>query len=214
MNILLMVDGKVCFMIVNVLVVLLVGYFYGFKLEDIWFLLVMFLLGVVQILGCMNIFDFWKFKVLIDFVYNLVGYLGIEDFLNNVEFIYKIGIILGIGDCCDEDIWECGRIVGWMFDYIIICQEKNLWGCIEQEIIDLLFEGMFFFKLEISYEIILKEVEVIVYVIDIVMEGVYVVVFSDVVMNVIGIVQSYFDKVNVENMCVGNVMYLVDEMND
>ncbi|MDN3678703.1 hypothetical protein QWY90_15570 [Flavobacterium paronense] len=52
----------------------------------------------------MNIFEFKKFKVLIDFAHNPAGYKGIEDFLQSVEATKKIGIIAGVGDRRDEDI--------------------------------------------------------------------------------------------------------------
>ena len=40
----------------------------------------------------------------------------------------KIGIIAGVGDRRDEDIRECAKIAGRMFDHIIIRQEKHLRG--------------------------------------------------------------------------------------
>ena len=40
----------------------------------------------------MNIFEFKRFKVMIDFAHNPAGYLAIEDLLNNIEATRKIGI--------------------------------------------------------------------------------------------------------------------------
>ena len=40
------------------------------------------------------VFEFKKFKVMIDFAHNPAGYLGIEDFLTSIEAKKKIGAIL------------------------------------------------------------------------------------------------------------------------
>jgi cyanophycin synthetase len=58
----------------------------------------------------MNIFEFKKFKVLIDFAHNASGYAGVEDYLQSVQATKKIGIIAGVGDRRDEDIKECAKL--------------------------------------------------------------------------------------------------------
>lgn len=210
----LTVEGKVKFMIANAIAASLAGYLYGFNLEDIRSSLTTFLPGAAQTPGRMNIFDFRKFKVLVDFAHNPAGYLGIEDFLNSVDSTNKIGIISGIGDRRDGDIRECGRIAARMFDHIIIRQEKHLRGRTEQEIIDLLLEGMFISNPAISYEIIPKEIEAIAHSINIAGEGSYVVALSDVVTNAIGIVQQYLDKTNAEYAASVTGMTHSSELND
>jgi UDP-N-acetylmuramyl tripeptide synthase len=45
--------------------------------------------------------------------------------LKNVEATKKIGIISGVGDRRDNDIRECGKIAGRMFDHIIIRNENT-----------------------------------------------------------------------------------------
>jgi cyanophycin synthetase len=57
----------------------------------------------------MNIFEFKKFKVLIDFAHNALGYAGVEDYLQKCK-PQKIGIIAGVGDRRDEDIKECAKL--------------------------------------------------------------------------------------------------------
>jgi cyanophycin synthetase len=111
---------------------------YGFKTEDISLSLQTFIPSAAQTPGRMNIFEFKKFKVLIDFAHNPAGYKGVEEYLSSVEATKKIGIIAGVGDRRDEDIKECARIAARMFDHIIIRQEKYLRGRTEEEIIGLL----------------------------------------------------------------------------
>ena len=192
----LTLGGKARFMIANVLAATLASYLYGFKTDDISLSLQTFIPSVAQTPGRMNIFEFRKFKVLIDFAHNPAGYLGIEGYLENVEATKKIGIIAGVGDRRDEDIKECGVIAGRMFDHIIIRQEKYLRGRTEQEIIDLILEGINISASKTTYEIIPKETEAIKHAIDNAVEGSFITALSDVVTNAIEIVQDYLDKEN------------------
>jgi cyanophycin synthetase len=77
--------GKARFMIANVLAATLASYLYGFKTEDIKTALSTFIPGAAQTPGRMNVFNFRKFKVMIDFAHNPAGYLGIEEFMSNIS---------------------------------------------------------------------------------------------------------------------------------
>lgn len=192
----LTIGGKAKFMIANTLAATLAGYLAGFSSEDLSLALQTFIPGAAQTPGRMNIFNFRNFKVMIDFAHNPEGYLGIEDFLSNIESPHKVGIIAGVGDRRDEDIKECGRIAGRMFDHIIIRQEKHLRGRTEEELIDLILEGIQESNRDITYEIIPKEIEAIKHAINIAKDGTFITALSDVVTNAIEIVQSYLDKEN------------------
>ena len=190
----LTMGGKAKFMIANVLAATLASYLQGFKIEDISLSLQTFIPSAAQTPGRMNIFEFKKFKVLIDFAHNPSGYRGIEDYLQSVEATKKIGIIAGVGDRRDEDIKECASIAARMFDHIIIRQEKYLRGRTEQEIIDLILEGIAESGRTVTHEIIKKEVEAIKHAIDTAEDGSFITALSDVVTNAIDIVQEYLDK--------------------
>src|SRR5690606_25941604 len=144
--------------------------------------------------GRMNIFEFRKFKVLIDFAHNPAGYLGIEEFMSSIDASRKIGIIAGVGDRRDEDIKECATIAARMFDHIIIRQEKHLRGREEQEILDLLLEGIRVAGRAVTWEIIPKETEALKHAMNLADDNAYIVALSDVVTNAIQVVQSYLDK--------------------
>ncbi|MDN3677735.1 cyanophycin synthetase [Flavobacterium paronense] len=190
----LTMGGKAKFMIANVLAATLASYLQGFKTDDISLSLQTFIPSAAQTPGRMNIFEFKKFKVLIDFAHNPAGYKGIEDFLQSVEATKKIGIIAGVGDRRDEDIKECANIAARMFDHIIIRQEKHLRGRTEEEIIGLIMEGIAESGKTVTTEIIKKEVEAIKHAIDNAEEGSFITALSDVVTNAIEIVQEYLDK--------------------
>lgn len=192
----LTLGGKAKFMIANVLAATLASYLWGFKTEDISLSLQTFIPSAAQTPGRMNIFEFKKFKVLIDFAHNASGYRGVEEFLQSVEATKKIGIIAGVGDRRDEDIKECASIAARMFDHIIIRQEKHLRGRTEEDIIGLILEGIKSSGKDVTYEIIPKETEAIRHAIDSAEEGSFITALSDVVTNAIEIVQEYLDKEN------------------
>tara|TARA_B100000614_G_scaffold32380_2_gene24983 strand:- start:497 stop:3136 length:2640 start_codon:yes stop_codon:yes gene_type:complete len=189
----LTMNGKAKFMIANVLAATLSAYLYGFKTEGIKLSLATFIPSAAQTPGRMNIFEFSKFKVLIDFAHNPTSYRGIEDFLGSVDATRKIGIISGVGDRRDEDIKECAVIAARMFDHVIIRQEKHLRGRTEKEIINLILEGLQEGDSSVTHEVISLEVEAIKHAISLAEEGTYIVALSDVIDNAIDIVQSYLD---------------------
>lgn len=196
----LTMGGRAKFMIANVLAATLASYLWGFKTDDISLSLQTFIPGAAQTPGRMNIFEFRKFKVLIDFAHNPAGYRAVEEFLANVEATQKIGIIAGVGDRRDEDIRECAMLAGKMFDHIIIRQEKHLRGRTDENINDLIIQGINEAGRNVTYEIIPLETDAIKHAINNAREGSYIVALSDVVANAIDIVQRYLDKENEETI--------------
>jgi len=194
----LTLGGKAKFMIANVLAATLAAYLQGFKTEDISLSLQTFIPSAAQTPGRMNIFEFKKFKVLIDFAHNPAGYRGVEEYLSSVEATKKIGIIAGVGDRRDEDIKECATIAARMFDHIIIRQEKHLRGRTEEEINNLIMEGIAASGKTVTHEIITKEVEALKHAINSAEDGSFITALSDVITNAIEVVQDYLDKENEE----------------
>lgn len=190
----LTLNGKAKFMIANVLAATLASYLWGFKTEDIKLSLATFIPSAAQTPGRMNVFDFKKFKVMIDFAHNPSGYLGIEDFLQSINSTHKIGIIAGVGDRRDADIKDCATIAARMFDHIIIRQEKHLRGRTEEEIINLIIEGITSVNKKVTYEIIPKETDAIKHAINIAKDGTFITALSDVITNAIEVVQQHLDK--------------------
>lgn len=191
-------EGKAKFMIANVLAASLASYLYGFGIEDIAMALRTFIPGAHLTPGRLNIFKFKSFKVMIDFAHNPAGYEAIEDYLSNVTATKKIGIISGVGDRRDEDIRECGKIAGRMFDHIIIRNEKHLRGRTEEEINGLIIDGINSSGNDVSYEIIPKEIEALKHAISIADEGTFITALSDVISNAIDLVQEYQHRENME----------------
>lgn len=189
----LTIGGKARFMIANTLAATLAGYLWGFKTEDLSLSLQTFIPGATQTPGRMNLFQFKKFQILIDFAHNPAGFEAIEDFLKNVEATKKIGIIAGVGDRLDEDIIACGVISARMFDHIIIRQDQHLRGRTSEEINGLLLKGIFSVDRNLTYEIIPHEIDAIKHAMNIVEEGAFITALSDVVTNAIEVVQNYLE---------------------
>jgi cyanophycin synthetase len=81
----LTMNGKAKFMIANVLAATLSAYLYGFKTEGIKLSLATFIPSAAQTPGRMNIFEFSKFKVLIDFAHNPTSYKITSEVLMQLE---------------------------------------------------------------------------------------------------------------------------------
>ncbi|MNE60682.1 Cyanophycin synthetase [compost metagenome] len=120
--------------------------------------------------------------------------------MQNIDASRKIGIIAGVGDRRDEDIRECAKIAARMFDHIIIRQEKHLRGRQEEEILQLLLEGINESGRTVTWETIPKEIEALKHAISIAQDGTYIVALSDVITNAIQVVQQYLDKENEEDI--------------
>jgi len=186
--------GTVPFMIENVLAATLAAFLWGFRTEDIKISLETFIPSAAQTPGRMNIFDFRDFKFMIDFAHNPDGYKGIKEFLSHIDSPLKIGIIAGTGDRRDEDIRELGKLSAEMFDYIILRQEKHLRGRTEENILDLLKEGILSVDENKQFEVVPKEIDAIKHAMSMAKPGTFITALSDVIDNAIETVQNYQEQ--------------------
>lgn len=193
-NIPLTFSGTASFMIENILAAVLAAFLKGIKIDDIKVPLQSFVPSPVYTPGRMNIFDFKDFKVMIDFAHNPDGFKAIGKFLSTINCTYKIGIIAGTGDRRDNDIRELGILAADMFDYIIIRQDRYLRGRTEEEIVNLLVEGIKSKKTDLPYEVISKEFDAIKQAISKAQKGAFIVILSDSIANAIEHVQTLKDK--------------------
>jgi cyanophycin synthetase len=174
----LTMEGKATFMIANVLAATLAAYVWGYKTEDITHALQTFRPGAAQTPGRMNIFEFSKFKVLVDFAHNPAGYHAVADYLKNVEATEKIGLISNVGDRRDEDIIECATIAAGMFDHIILKDEKDPRNRTNEEIQNLIIQGIKAAGTDATYEIIHNEQKAFLHAFERAPEGAFITAFS------------------------------------
>jgi cyanophycin synthetase len=173
--------GKAVHNIMNTLPAILACYLYrNITLEDIKLALQTFIPSAVQTPGRLNLFQFKKFQVLLDFAHNPAGLRLLTDFLGKMDSTSKVGIISGTGDRRDEDIKEIGRISGENFDEIIIRQDKNLRGRTADEIIGLLRSGIDETKSkDVNVTVIPSEKEAVMYAIKNAKQGSIITLLAD-----------------------------------
>lgn len=180
-NIPLTFSGKAVFNIQNILPAVLAGFVHGFKIEDMRIALETFIPSPTQTPGRMNMFQFKNFQVMVDYAHNTAGFMAISRYLSKVEASPKIGIIAGVGDRRDEDIVALGKVAAGMFDEIIIRQDKNLRGRSEEEIINLMLDGIKSIDPLKKVEVISTEKEAITKALSNPVKGSFIIICSDVV---------------------------------
>lgn len=136
-------DGKATHNIANTLPAILATYlFKDITIDDIRSALQTFVPSSHTTPGRMNFFHFRNYTILADFAHNPHGLQLLCDFVNKLDYSYKVGVISGTGDRRDEDIRELGAISARNFDEIIMRCDKNLRGRTPDEIMGLLEEGI------------------------------------------------------------------------
>ena len=193
-NIPLTFSGKAVFMIQNILPAVLAGFVRGFKVEDIRLALETFIPSPTQTPGRMNLFQFKKFDVMVDYAHNPAGFQAIARFLERIEARPKVGIIAGVGDRRDEDIVSLGELAAQMFDEVIIRQDKNLRGRSEQEIIDLMMKGIHSVDASKPVKVMPKESLAIDYAIKHAKKGSFITICSDVVPDALDQIMKYKEE--------------------
>jgi cyanophycin synthetase len=183
-------SGKALFNVMNIMPAVLAGYLRGFTVVDIRQALQTFIPSPAQTPGRMNLFQFKNFQVLADYAHNPAGFAVLKAYVDKVQASRKIGIISGTGDRRDEDIRDLGEIAANMFDEIIIRQDKHLRGRTEDNIIQLLTEGIQRKKPDMPVQVILKELQAIDHAVKNAPKDSFIVICSDVVTDALNYIQK------------------------
>lgn len=193
-NIPLTFSGMAEFNISNTLAAVLAAYVQDFKTEDIRQALQTFVPSPALTPGRMNMFHFRNYSVMIDYAHNTHGLMAIGKFVRSVDASVKVGIIAGVGDRRNEDIISLGEAAAKIFDEIIIRQDKNLRGRTEQEIIDLMLQGIHSVDPTKKITVIKKESEAIDHAFEHAVKDSFIVIISDVVPDALEQVKQYKAK--------------------
>ena len=89
-------SGKASFMIQNVLAAVLATYLQGFSIEDIKVAIESFIPSPSQTPGRLNMFNFNKFDVLLDYAHNPAGLRALHKYVEKLDGKPKVGIIAGL----------------------------------------------------------------------------------------------------------------------
>ncbi len=124
-NIPLTYDGKAAFQIRNVLAATLSAFVEMVKVEEIRMALQTFFPSSVHTPGRLNIFEFDKFKVVMDYAHNAAGMEAAGFFIDTMDAAHKTAIIAGSGDRREEDLRNYGFKTAEHFDEILVWQDED-----------------------------------------------------------------------------------------
>ncbi|QNJ97766.1 cyanophycin synthetase [Constantimarinum furrinae] len=193
-NIPLTYGGKAEFMIQNVLAAVIAANVRGISIEDMKAGLETFIPSASQTPGRLNLFEFDNFKILLDYAHNPAGMRALQKFSDKLECTVKVGIIAGIGDRRIEDNNEMGAIAAEMFDEIIIRQDKRLRGKTEEELINMLHDGIKSKDPNKKTTIIPSEREAITYAVNNAQKGSLIILCSDVIPDALDLVTRFKEQ--------------------
>jgi cyanophycin synthetase len=175
----LTMEGRASCMIKNILPAILAASISDFDTKIIRKALQSFVPGPELTPGRMNIFKIKNYEVMIDYVHNTDGFRELKDFMKNVHASIKTGIIGCAGDRRDDDIRLMGKYAAEIFDEIIIRHDKDGRGRTNEELTQLIVEGIKSEKPEMEITVISNEAEALSYATEYAIKGSFIVVSSD-----------------------------------
>ncbi len=192
--------GNAEFMIQNALAATLACFVHGISLEDIRVGLTTFTPSSAQTPGRMNFVRIRDFSALLDFAHNPAGLIGLTNFINKLNYKKKTAILSGVGDRRDEDLREVARITADNFDKIIIRRGDYLRGRSEEEVFNLLREGISESEKDPEVKIVHESKDAIFDAFDHATKDEIVVILADTVSKDIAYVNQYRDKINLSSV--------------
>lgn len=171
--------GSATCMIKNVLPAILAASISDFDIKVLRKTLLAFVPGPELTPGRMNIFNVGDFKVMIDYVHNTDGFKELQQFMKEQMAAEKVGIIGCAGDRRDNDIREMGSWAGKIFDKIIIRHDKDGRGRTNQQLTELITDGIVSVKPDAAIEIISNEVEALAFAMQQAHKGTFIVLATD-----------------------------------
>jgi len=142
MNIPLTYFGKAAFQVQNVLAACLTAFVQGVDVEEIRIGMQTFVPTPAQLPGRMNVFEFQRFKVVIDYAHNPAGMEAMGKFIESLGADHSTAVIAGTGDRRDQDLRDYGRVAAEHFDELIIWKDEDYArGRDSTEVMNLTLEG-------------------------------------------------------------------------
>lgn len=195
-NIPLTYGGRAEFMIPNVLAATLACFVHGVSLEDLRVGLTTFNAGTAQTPGRLNFIEVGDVTVLMDYAHNPAGMRGLTNFISKLPNKYRTCVLNGTGDRRDDDIREFAKIAADSFDRIVIRAGHYLRGRKEDELINLLQQGIAQSENSPQVRVIADSRTAIHHAIRNGRKGELVVTLADLVPDDIKYVQEYRDEIS------------------
>jgi cyanophycin synthetase len=189
-NIPLTLNGRAECMTKNLMPAVLAAVIQGFDTDVIKTALKTFISSPEQTPGRMNIFEFNDFTVMVDYAHNTDGFVQLKKFMDKTPASVKVALVSATGDRRDEDIINIGKICAQTFNEIIIKHDADLRGRSQQEITDLLIQGIDSQGNDIQVKVISSEKEAIDYALKFAEKNAFITILADKIFDVIDQVKS------------------------
>jgi cyanophycin synthetase len=193
-NIPITFGGKADFNIANALAAALALYVRQIDLDTIREGLKTFVPSAETTPGRMNIFRFKNFSFMVDYAHNPHGMKALGRFLKATDATTKVGIVAGVGDRREQDIIAVGEEAARIFDEIIIRHDRDTRGRSEQEIKELLFDGINKVDPNKRVSVCPKEAEAIECAVSKAAPGSLIVLLSDDITGALQLLKNYKEK--------------------
>ncbi len=190
--------GRATFNIENAMAAALACYCYGFDKDDIKLALRTFVPSGAKTPGRMNVYKFPQFEVIVDYAHNAHGMEKFAQFLDATEATHKVGIISGLGDRRDEDTLAFSRIVGRIFDEVILRQDQDLRGKTAEELKELMIRGLRLDAPDLPITYIEHEMDAIDHVLSTARPGSVVAIFTENIKDTLKKLDDFESKIAAE----------------
>jgi cyanophycin synthetase len=144
--------------------------------------------------GRMNVFKLKDFTFIVDYAHNPHGMKALGRFLKAMDASVKVGIVAGVGDRREQDIIAVGEEAARIFDEIIIRHDRDTRGRSEQEIKELLFDGINKVDPNKKVSVCPKEAEAIECAVSKAQPGSFIVLLSDDITGALKLLKNYKEK--------------------
>ena len=188
--------GRAAFMIQNALAAALACFVHGVSIEDIRNGLSTFTAGTAQTPGRLNFIEIGNVTILMDYAHNPAGFTALQKFINKLHYKHHTIILNGTGDRRDEDIREMGKLAAETADRIIIRRGNYLRGRGEDNMYQLLQEGVKQSVKDVQVRIIHESSDAIRHAIKNARKGELIVTLGDRVREDLEIIKTIRDEIN------------------
>ncbi len=192
--------GNAEFMIANVLPAIAAGIVSGFTLEEIRHALTSFIPSPEMTPGRMNLFEYPHCQLMLDYAHNASGFDAIQKFMATVESPCKICVIGATGDRRDEDIRNLGKSAATIFDEIIIRHDKDGRNRSNEEMTELIMQGIYSVSKNPRVRVISDEAEAIEFAVTNAPQGAFIFACADHVQHSIELVRKLQEKLMYSTM--------------
>lgn len=150
--------------------------------------------------GRFNCFDVRGVNVILDYGHNADGYNAVLSAIKELKKGNLYGVIGIPGDRLNESAIEIGQIASKYLDYIMVKEDKNLRGRKQGEIAQLIVNGILKCDKNKKYEVVLREDEALIKVLNIAKKGDTVVVFFEDMKPLVKIIEDFSQFKREENI--------------